>query len=84
METGFPVKTLTVGELKRMLNGFNDSDEVMLHIIVNKDEPFMFKDEGDYVIVDAPASPTVSHRIPDSCKYATDQCWIYSKGLLEY
>ena len=84
MDKVFPAKTLTVGDLKRMLNGFNDSDEVMLHSIVDKEEIFQFKDEGDYVEVDVPASLTVSHRTPNGCEYVTGQCWIYSKGLLEY
>lgn len=79
-----PGHTLRVGELKKMLNAFNDSDEVMLHSVVSKDEPFQFKDENSYVIVDVPASISVSHRSPSGCEYVTGQCWIYSRGLLDY
>ena len=75
-------KHLTVGDLKRMLKDFNDSDEVMLHSVVMKNEPFQFTDCKDYVLVDVPASMSVSHRSPAGCEYATGQCWIYSQGII--
>lgn len=75
-------KRLTVADLKKMLKDFNDTDEVMLHSVVRKNEPFQFNDQGDYVLVDVPASMSVSHRSPAGCEYATGQCWIYSEGII--
>ena len=76
--------TLTVGKLKSLLNDFDDSDEVHLHSVVNKNEPFQFHDEGDYVLVDVPGSVSVSRLSPNGRTLTPGQCWIYSKGLLDY
>ena len=74
-------RTLTVSDLKKFLNDFNDTDEVFLHSVVLKNEPYQFEDCGDFILVDVPASISVSHRNPSSV-YAEGQCWIYSKGII--
>lgn len=75
-------KKLTVGELKKLLNDFNDTDEVMLHSVVMKEEKYQFEDCGSHVMVDVPAEGNgVSHRGPDTL-WSEGQCWIYSQGII--